>query len=120
MNPHSIIVYVDDIKASMAFYKDLLGCEPVEYSSGFAMFPLGGSMMLGLWATPTVQPKVSQSGGSEIAVSLPSQMSVDSACAAWKAAGREILQEPTRMDFGYTFVGLDPDGHRIRQFAPVA
>ena len=32
--------------------------------------------------------------------------------------GIEILQKPTRMDFGFTFVGLDPDGHRLRVFAP--
>jgi hypothetical protein len=29
-----------------------------------------------------------------------------------------IIQEPTDMDFGRTFVGLDPDGHRVRVFAP--
>jgi hypothetical protein len=27
---------------------------------------------------------------------------------------------PTKMDFGTTFVALDPDGHRLRVFAPAA
>ena len=27
---------------------------------------------------------------------------------------------PTAMDFGFTFVALDPDGHRLRVFAPGA
>jgi len=31
-----------------------------------------------------------------------------------------ILQGPTDMEFGRTFVGLDPDGHRLRIFAPAA
>ena len=34
--------------------------------------------------------------------------------------GVKIAQAPTRMDFGYTFLGLDPDGHRVRVFAPGA
>jgi len=25
----------------------------------------------------------------------------------------------TRLDFGYAFVGLDPDGHRLRVFMPM-
>jgi len=28
-----------------------------------------------------------------------------------------IAQPLTQMDFGYTFVALDPDGHRLRVFA---
>jgi hypothetical protein len=31
-----------------------------------------------------------------------------------------IAQEPTAAEFGYTFVALDPDGHRLRVFAPPA
>jgi hypothetical protein len=27
-----------------------------------------------------------------------------------------VVQEPTRMDFGFTFVVADPDGHRLRPF----
>jgi hypothetical protein len=28
-----------------------------------------------------------------------------------------MAQTPTEMDFGTTFVALDPDGHRLRVFA---
>jgi predicted enzyme related to lactoylglutathione lyase len=31
-----------------------------------------------------------------------------------------VAQPPTRMDFGFTFLALDPDGHRLRVFAPAA
>ena len=36
----------------------------------------------------------------------------------WRARGVEIAQPPTRLDFGYAFLGLDPDGNRLRVFAP--
>lgn len=31
-----------------------------------------------------------------------------------------IVQAPTQMDFGFTFVAEDPDGHRPRVFSPAA
>ena len=34
------------------------------------------------------------------------------------ALGCIVLQQPTAMDFGYTFTVQDPDGHRVRVFAP--
>jgi predicted enzyme related to lactoylglutathione lyase len=38
----------------------------------------------------------------------------------WKRRGLNIIQEPVQMDFGYTFVAADPDGHRLRVFVPGA
>jgi predicted enzyme related to lactoylglutathione lyase len=38
--------------------------------------------------------------------------------ARWQALGARIAQAPTRMDFGFTAAALDPDGHRLRVFAP--
>jgi hypothetical protein len=32
--------------------------------------------------------------------------------------GLRIIQEPVKMDFGFTFTAADPDGHRLRVFAP--
>ena len=37
---------------------------------------------------------------------------------AWSQRGLRIAQAPVGMDFGHTFVALDPDGHRLRVFAP--
>ena len=53
-------------------------------------------------------------------MTLPDEAALEAAHARWSAQGVAIAQKPTRMDFGYTFVGLDPDGHRIRAFAPAA
>ena len=38
--------------------------------------------------------------------------------ARWRALGARVAQPPTRMDFGFAGVALDPDGHRLRAFAP--
>ncbi|MGI8766412.1 MAG: VOC family protein, partial [Gemmatimonadaceae bacterium] len=43
---------------------------------------------------------------------------VDGMHAAWVARGIPIAQAPTDLDFGRTFVALDPDGHRVRVFRP--
>jgi len=29
----------------------------------------------------------------------------------------EILQAPVTLEFGHTFVGADPDGHRLRVYS---
>ena len=117
--PNFILLYVDSPKASGDFYTSLLGREPVETSPTFVMFALGGGLMLGLWSRHTVKPApVATGGGSEVGIAVGNAAAVDTTCTAWKAHGVSIIQEPTEMDFGRTFVGLDPDGHRVRVFAP--
>jgi predicted enzyme related to lactoylglutathione lyase len=51
---------------------------------------------------------------------VESDGAVETTHAQWRESGVKIAQPPARMDFGYTFVGLDPDGHRVRVFAPGA
>lgn len=43
---------------------------------------------------------------------------VDTLHAEWTPQELTIAQAPVALDFGYTFVALDPDGHRLRVFAP--
>ena len=101
------------------FYSRLLGRPAVESSPGFALFALGGGMMLGLWARRTVEPEAGLPGlGGELAFSVADAGAVERLHAEWRGHGLPIAQQPTRMDFGYTFVALDPDGHRLRVFAP--
>jgi hypothetical protein len=40
--------------------------------------------------------------------------------ADWQLRGVSIAQPPTEMDFGLTFVALDPDQHRLRVFVAAA
>jgi predicted enzyme related to lactoylglutathione lyase len=116
-----VLLHVASPPASAAFYKDLLETPIVDQSPTFAMLPLRDGVMLGLWSRETVEPtSAGQSGASEIAFAVADATSVKAMHADWKRRGVPILQTPTRMSFGLTFVGQDPDGHRIRVFAPGA
>ncbi|WP_395701893.1 VOC family protein [Aquabacterium sp.] len=119
-DPNFTLLYVADPAASAAFYQRLLGKPPVEASPTFAMFALGSGTMLGLWRRDTVQPAATGApGAGELAFALQGgRAAVDAAQAAWQAQGIALLQPATAMDFGYTFTAQDPDGHRLRVFAP--
>jgi len=114
-----VILYVADVAKSQAFYADVLGKPAIEASPGFAMFPAAPGVMLGLWRADDVKPAATAPGGAELCLTLESESAVDATAAAWAAKGIEVAQKPTRLDFGYTFVGLDPDGHRLRVFMPM-
>ncbi|MEP6942244.1 MAG: VOC family protein [Betaproteobacteria bacterium] len=113
-----VILYVESPAASVTFYEDLLGRPPIESSPTFAMFTLHGESMLGLWSRSTVEPlPAAAPGGSEIGLTVDRAATVDAVHDDWHRRGIVIAQPPTTMDFGRTFVALDPDGHRLRVFA---
>ena len=112
--PTALILYADDVPTSVAFYRDLLEREPVEASPGFALFPLDGGQHMGLWQRDGVTPTATPVGGSELHFGLPDRDAVLATHEAWRAKGIRILQAPIALDFGFTFVGLDPDGTRLR------
>jgi predicted enzyme related to lactoylglutathione lyase len=118
LDPNFIILYVHDALSSATFYSALLEKEPIETSPAFAMFALDSGLKFGLWSKHTIEPAATPVGGAEIAFPLGSKDQVDEICKDWTGQGMEIAQNPTQMDFGYTFVALDPDGHRLRVFAP--
>ena len=114
-----ILLYVEDVARSAAFYSRLLDKPIPESSPNFALLPAAPGLMLGLWRRDEVLPAVAAApGGSEIALTFADETAVEAEHGRWKALGLRIAQAPTRMDFGFTCVGLDPDGHRIRAFAP--
>jgi predicted enzyme related to lactoylglutathione lyase len=117
-DPTFILLYVESPAASAAFYADLLGRSPLEVSPTFAMFALTSGVMLGLWARHTVEPTVTAVDGGEIAITVADEDAVYALHADWSRRGMTIIQPPTTMDFGRTFAALDPDGHRLRVFAP--
>jgi predicted enzyme related to lactoylglutathione lyase len=114
-----VLLYVQSPTDSAAFYSGLFGRPPVESSATFAMFAMQSGVMLGLWARDTVEPQPNGgTGGSEICFSVADAKAVDATHSDWQKRGLKIAQKPTAMDFGRTFVALDPDGHRLRVFAP--
>lgn len=119
MQPDCLMLYVHSPAESVLFYRSLLGREPVEQSPNFAMFLLNDKTMLGLWAAHDVQPVSGQrGGGAEIGLTVATDNEVHAAVAAWKASGWPVLQPATALDFGFTAVTADPDGHRVRVFHP--
>ncbi|WP_428034159.1 VOC family protein [Amphritea sp.] len=116
-----IILYVESPSRSVEFYSALLEKSPVEHSPLFAMFVLDSGMKFGLWQQQDVQPAIETLGVSgEIAFPLPDKAAVGNTYSDWKDRGLRMIQEPTAMEFGYTFVALDPDGNRLRVFSPAA
>ncbi len=113
------LFHVADPETSARFYAGLLNQPAVESSPTFVMFALGSGAMLGLWKRDTVLPVSGGApGASELAFAVQDRAAVDARHARWRALGCTVLQPPAAMDFGYTFTVQDPDGHRVRVFAP--
>src|SRR5579871_3981384 len=88
-----ILVYVDDVAASEAFYASILGRPAVESSPTFAMLPAGPGLVLGLWRRDGVKPAASAAGGGEIAFPVENPAAVDAAFAEWRGRGVKIALE---------------------------
>jgi hypothetical protein len=118
-HPNFALLYVDDALISARFYADIFEIQPIDALPTFALFALRSGLMLGLWAKSGVLPAVTgASGSSELAIALKSKQEFEHIYQNWLARGIVIAQAPTAMDFGLTFVALDPDGHRLRVFVP--
>lgn len=117
-HPNDILLYVRNPEASGKFYANLLGCEPVESSETFAMFALRTGMMLGLWRHDEVLPSpMFPGGGNEIGWRVKDDEELDKLHADWTSRGVPVAMKPTMLDFGRSFVVVDPDGHRLRVYA---
>nr|WP_279010560.1 VOC family protein [Aeromonas jandaei] len=116
--PQFTILYVANPTRSALFYRELFGRQPVEDSPTFAMFVFESGARLALWSSTTVEPAVTQAAGAmELAFALPDDDAVDRLSAEWLARGLPLIQAPTKMEFGYTCMALDPDGHRLRLYS---
>lgn len=109
-----VLLFVTNPMKSAEFYSNVLGMKPIETSPTFAMFALENAVMLGLWSRYTAEPQVQAHAGAMDICFL-----TDNVDAMYEFLGKKhvtIAQKPTDMDFGRTFVFLDPDGHRIRVY----
>ncbi|WP_437882440.1 VOC family protein [Pseudomonas sp. LRF_L74] len=117
LTPNFFILYVNDPLASADFYAGLFGKAPVEAAPTFALFVLDAGLKFGLWSKRDVEPAVNAIGDlGEVVFPVADRATVDTTHANWLAKGIRVAQAPVKMDFGYTFVALDPDGHRLRVF----
>lgn len=106
------LLFVANPQKSSLFYQELFEMKPIEESPTFVMFALKNGVMLGLWSKYTAEPRVEASAGA-MELCFPTT-DVDALYEAWGKKHLTVAQKPTDMDFGRTFVILDPDGHRIR------
>ncbi|HBE9177287.1 TPA: VOC family protein [Serratia fonticola] len=115
--PSMTMIYVDSPEKSAEFYRQLLGTEPVEQSPTFALFIFNNGFKLGMWSKHTVEPApATTGGGTEICFMCEQPQQVDALYQQWRDKGVTIVQSPVNLDFGYTFVAADPDGHRLRVY----
>lgn len=115
--PSMTMIYVDSPEKSAEFYRQLLGTEPVEQSPTFALFIFNNGFKLGMWSKHTVEPApATTGGGTEICFMCEQPQQVDALYQQWRYKGLTIVQSPVELDFGYTFVATDPDGHRLRVY----
>ena len=117
-----ILLYVSDPSASAEFYSRLLKREAaLDRLPAFADLQIYEGAKLGLWSTTAVKPAAQAvGGGSEIMFKVADTQDLMAAYADCTERGVPIAQTPAEMNFGLTFVALDPDGHRLRLYAPKA
>jgi catechol 2,3-dioxygenase-like lactoylglutathione lyase family enzyme len=113
-SPSYVLLAVADPRQSIKVYNHLLDLEPVELSDTFALYVLPTGWKLGLWKKDGMEPAPLAPGGSELAFNVPERLDVDRLHTEWANLGLAIVQSPTDLDFGYTFVAADSDGHRLR------
>ena len=111
-----LLLAVRNPQKSATLYTQILGREPVENSETFVLYVLPTGLKIGLWVASEIKPVPSAPGGVEISFTEASKEAVLQTYEEWKKLGLKVLQEPTDMDFGFTFVVEDPDGHRLRPF----
>lgn len=113
--PTSVILYVTDVEASTTFYRQALNTEPIETFDDFAVFALTEDVTIGLQTRDQIDPAATGTPGSvELSMSYATHDDVDQLYQDWTTLGFPIALEPTTLEFGYTFVATDPDGHRLR------
>jgi catechol 2,3-dioxygenase-like lactoylglutathione lyase family enzyme len=116
LSPNYVLFAVQDPRKSAALYNQLLGQQPVESADTFILYVLSNGLKLGLWKASTMQPTPTAPGGVEVAFGLESREAVLRTYNEWTRLGVNVVQAPTDMDFGFTFVVACPDGHRLRPF----
>jgi predicted enzyme related to lactoylglutathione lyase len=118
--PNFSILYVENVQRSVDFYRPLLESEPVHNMDDFALFASESGTKFGLWAKGEVLPKADdvKAGAMELSFTVPNILTLQITHTKWRELGVQIIQEQTELDFGTTFMGIDPDGHRLRVFCP--
>ncbi|MDO6686124.1 MULTISPECIES: VOC family protein [unclassified Agarivorans] len=113
----SFVLYVSDVQDSMDFYAKAFNCEPSLLSPTFAALDFADNVKITLKQTTDLTPKSEvKGGGTELSMPIADKETFDKLFSTWKSKGIEFAQEIEASVFGFNFVAVDPDGHRIRIF----
>lgn len=114
----SIVLYVENIQLSMAFYEKVFECQPKLLSPTFAVVEFAENVQITLKQTDALTPSsLVRGGGTELSIPATSRVVLDNLFEQWKKLDVEFAQEREESVYGVNFVALDLDGHRLRVFA---
>jgi predicted lactoylglutathione lyase len=116
-NVDYLLLAVADPLQSAEIYGQILEAEPVSAAKTFVLYVLPNRLKLGLWQKEDMLPLTGKPDGVDVSFSVADNDAVRALYTRWTGLGLKVLQEPTDMDFGFTFTVADPDGHRLRAFA---
>ena len=109
-----ILLAVADPEASARFYAGLLGRRPLMAGPDRALFMMRSGRALGLMRRANAEA----GEGRELEFPLEDPAAVEQAHIDCWDRGARILIPPMEMEAGRGFVARDPDGNRLRVFAP--
>lgn len=118
--PTAVLFYVADIARSSRFYSDLFNLKPAVASPFYVMFKLNNGFEIAIYDRKKLQPQAGvMSSSAELCFVVADRAALDELHDQWVQKGIEIIMPPTKMYFGGVhFMGLDPDGHRLRVGTP--
>jgi catechol 2,3-dioxygenase-like lactoylglutathione lyase family enzyme len=103
-----VAVFTDDVPASVAFYRALLGAAPISEWPGGAIFDAGGVSVLIHERGATMDD--GPPNEDHFAVSVAD---LDAACATLQEQGVTILLAPREYPWGHSAYARDPDGRLV-------
>lgn len=106
---------VADPEAAARFYSRLLRSRPLEAGPDCAVFALGRGRTLSL---RRASETTSWGRERDVEFRMETAASVDDLHIDWWDRGARILSPPMNMGRGRGFLARDPDGNRLRVFAP--
>jgi catechol 2,3-dioxygenase-like lactoylglutathione lyase family enzyme len=103
-----VALFTDDVAAARAFYRDLVGADPIAEWAGAAIFSAGGAKILvhARGAAMTNGPP----DEDHVALSVAA---LDDMCQSLQARGVEFLAGPRDYPWGRSAYLRDPDGRLV-------
>lgn len=117
--PNLLLFYVKNPIESAVFYEKIFSIKPAVSFPTYVAFSFENGFTFSLWST---QATNFISGGEghrcELSFMVEDEQRVRKLYAEWRDLGITIEQDLHEAVFGWTFVALDLDGHRIRVCMP--